>query len=75
MIISLDLIAVLLESFAFVFLYLMTGFGPGFVLGMLLANLLLARNQPTYMETHEEAKKRAAQHNAQWAPSNERWHQ
>lgn len=69
----LEIIVALLNSLAFVALYVLIGFGPGFVLGMLLANRLFAKGQPAYFETHQQAIKAAAQHNAQWAPSNERW--
>lgn len=64
---------IILHTLAYVLLYVIVGFGPGFVLGMIVANTLFGRGQPTYMQLHEENKKRAAQHNAQWAPSHERW--
>ncbi|MEX2054550.1 MAG: hypothetical protein WD972_00070 [Candidatus Andersenbacteria bacterium] len=70
---ALDIIVRLSEAFAFVVLYAMLGFGPGFVIGMVLVNTFFAKGQPTYMDTHEENKKLAAQHNAQWTPSHERW--
>lgn len=70
---TVDIIVALLNSLGFVVLYIILGFGPGFILGLLLANRLLAKGQPTYMDTHHEAIQRAGQHNAQWAPSNERW--
>ncbi|GEM_PF-2345932 len=69
-----QILATLLNSLGFVVLYILVGFGPGFVCGLLLANRLFAKGQPTYMDTHVEAIARAAQHNAQWTPSNERWH-
>ncbi|MEX1997746.1 MAG: hypothetical protein WEA04_03700 [Candidatus Andersenbacteria bacterium] len=70
-----EVFATLLHSFAFVVLYFITGFGPGFILGMILANAIFGRGRPAYIDSHQEAIKRAAQHNAQWAPSNERWQQ
>lgn len=69
----LEITVAFLNSLAFVALYVLVGFGPGFIIGMLLANRLFAKGQPTYLDTHREAIKNAAQHNAQWAPSNERW--
>lgn len=70
---TLEIVVLLLNSLGFVALYVIVGFGPGFIMGMLLANRLFAQGQPTYLETHQQAIRRAAQHNAQWAPSNERW--
>lgn len=63
----------LFETLAFVVLYFFIGFGPGFILGILIANRFFAPGQSTYMEVHQERKKVAAQHNAQWHPSHERW--
>lgn len=63
----------LLIAFAFVALYFFLGFGPGFLLGLSLANKIFGRQKPLLMDTHIEAKKLAAQHNAQWHPSHPRW--
>lgn len=68
-----EIVVTLLRTFAYIFLYFLIGFGPGFILGLILANQLLARGQPRYMDLHEEKKQQAAQHNAQWHPSHERW--
>lgn len=62
-----------LRAFAFIGLYFFIGFGPGFVLGLVTANALLGRGAPTYAQTHRDAIKQAAQHNAQWSPAHERW--
>ncbi len=70
---SIEVLAALFRALSFVLFYLIVGFGPGFVLGLVIANELFARGQPSYLDTHEENKKRAAQHNAQWTPSHERW--
>lgn len=70
---ALEIVVVLLNGLGFVALYVIVGFGPGFIMGMLLANRIFAKGQPTHLETHQQAIKHAAQHNAQWAPSNERW--
>lgn len=68
-----EIILILLQTLLFVVLYFFLGFGPGFVIGILIANRLFAPGQATYMEVHEEKKKAAAQHNAQWHPTHERW--
>jgi hypothetical protein len=54
-------------------MYLIGAFGPGFVIGLLIANLMRGRGQPTYMDIHQQKTKQAAEHNAQWHPSQERW--
>lgn len=68
-----DIIEATLRAFAFIFLYVYAGFGPGFILGMLTANFLLGRGAPTYAQTHKDAIRAATQHNAQWDPTHERW--
>lgn len=68
-----EITAKIIISFGFLGLYLFVGFGPGFIIGMLLANFLVGRGKPIFMDVHEENKKRAAQHNAQWNPTHERW--
>lgn len=72
--ITLDLVAAVLRALAFVALYFFIGFGPGFILGLLLANATSGRGKPMLMDSHNDSKIRAAQHNAQWAPSHPRWH-
>jgi len=66
-------VARVLQSLALVALYAILGFGPGFVAGLLTANALFGRGKPIYMDVHKQAIKNAAQHNAQWHPSNEKW--
>ena len=69
----LDFIEAIIRAGAFIVLYIYIGFGPGFILGMLTANFLMGRGAPTYAQTHQDAIRAAAQHNAQWDPSHERW--
>jgi hypothetical protein len=64
----------ILRGSAFIFLYFFIGFGPGFVLGLMLANRIFGEGL-TYMDTHRENIKKASEHNAQWKPDNERWRQ
>lgn len=71
--IDLEIIARIFQAFALVTLYGMLGFGPGFVTGLLTANAIFGRGKPIYMDLHKQAIKNAAQHNAQWHPSNEKW--
>lgn len=65
--------AIVLRMLAFVVLYAFVGFGPGFVVGLLAANAIFGKGKPYIYLEHEENKKSAAQHNAQWNPSNPRW--
>ena len=62
-----------LRAIAFVILYIFIGFGPGFIIGIILANRILGKGQPTYHDLYQERKKKAFEHNAQWDPANERW--
>ncbi len=55
-----------------VFLF-MVGCGPGFVVGLLLANRLIGRGLPLRMEIHQANLSRAAEHNKQWNPDNPKW--
>ncbi|MAF80688.1 hypothetical protein CL628_01605 [bacterium] len=71
--IDLEVLARVLQALSFVVLYVIVGFGPGFVVGLLVANSIFGRGRPIYMDLHKQAIKDAAQHNAQWHPSNERW--
>lgn len=70
---TLVLIDVTLRALAFVVLYVFIGFGPGLIVGMLLANRFVGRGKPTFMERHQRDKRLAAEHNAQWHPKHERW--
>lgn len=70
---GLEIIAAAIQALALVVLYVFVGFGPGFVAGIMLANFIFARGKPTLMEKHKQTARDAAQHNAQWNPSHERW--
>jgi hypothetical protein len=71
--ILLEFIEAIIRAGAFIVLYIYIGFGPGFIVGMLVANFLMGRGSPTYAQSHQEAIRAATQHNAQWDPSHERW--
>lgn len=58
---------------AIIVLHTFIGFGPGFIVGILIANRLFGHGHPTYMEIHQENIRKAAEHNKQWDPAHERW--
>lgn len=62
----------IMRALTFIALYLMVGAGPGFILGLLLANRLFGAG-PIYMDDHQAKIKQAIEHNAQWHPRNDRW--
>lgn len=66
-------LAAILRNVAFVLLYFVIGFGPGFMVGVLLANKFAGKNNPIRMDKHNENIKKAGQHNSQWNPNNPRW--
>jgi hypothetical protein len=68
-----ELIEIISVSVPYLLLYFLTGFGPGFILGLLIINYFAGRGNPTFMDTHEQKIKEATQHNAQWNPEHDRW--
>ena len=68
-----EIISSLIRAVAMVLLYFAIGFGPGFIIGLLLANKLFGKNLPLRMEKNMDSIKRAAEHNSQWHPNNPRW--
>ena len=67
------LIATLLKTLAFIVLYVFIGFGPGFIVGLLLANHIYGKNHPVRMDIHNDNIEKAIEHNKQWHPDNPRW--
>lgn len=65
----------ILRRFGFIILYAILGFGPGLVVGILLANRMFGRGKPIYMQVHQENIQKAIEHNKQWHPDQERWKQ
>lgn len=63
----------LLQILIYVLLYLFIGFGPGFILGIVIMSRIIGKNNPYIMEVHEEAKAQATEHNKQWHPDDPRW--
>lgn len=70
---TLDTIAKLFEAFVIILIYFIIGFGPGLIVGLLLANRIFGKNLPLRMEKNMESIKKAAQHNSQWHPDNPKW--
>lgn len=66
--------ATLFRNAAFIALYFFLGTGAGFVVGIILSNLIWGRG-PTLVQVHKEGLAAAAEHNKQWAPSHPRWSQ
>ncbi|HSX24992.1 MAG TPA: hypothetical protein VLG69_03425 [Candidatus Andersenbacteria bacterium] len=69
----LTILAAILKSIAVILIYFVIGFGPGFVLGVLLANRIAGKDKPLRIEKHAENIQKAAQHNSQWNPNDPRW--
>lgn len=65
--------ASILNSFATIILYFIIGFGPGFIVGMLLANRFAGRNHPLRIDKYKQNIQKATEHNSQWHPSNPKW--
>ena len=70
---NIEIASFVLRLLALMVIYSFTGFGIGFVLGVVTGNIVFVRGKPNVMEDYAEAKRVAAQHNAQWDPSHERW--
>lgn len=67
------MIGEVLASLGLIFFYIITGFGPGVVVGFLLANVLVGRDFERQSHRIEKAGRQAGEHNAQWHPEHERW--
>ena len=68
-----DLI-IILQTLAYVVLYAITGFGPGFFFGIIAGNIIGARGKSSITDKYTQNLKNAATHNAQWHPSHNKWH-
>ncbi len=69
----LDIIAKLFDALVIILIYFVIGFGPGFIVGVLLANRIFGKNLPLRMEKNMESIKKAAEHNSQWHPNHPKW--
>lgn len=70
-----EVIAGILRTALLVVFYMIIGFGPGFALGVILANRVFAKGNPLRMEKHQQVIQQAAEHNKQWNPNDPRWKQ
>jgi hypothetical protein len=70
-----ETVTVGLQAFLVVVLYFIFGFGPGFIVGVWIANRFGGggKKQPLRIDQHKEQIEKAAAHNAQWHPDHERW--
>lgn len=64
--------AAIFRNAAFVVLYLFLGGGPGFIVGILISNLIWGRG-PKLVDVHKERITIATEHNKQWRPDHPRW--
>ncbi len=62
------------QSIGLVILYAITGFGPGFMLGAVVGNIIGAKGKQTVTQQYQKNIKEAELHNAQWHPSHKKWH-
>lgn len=69
----LALTTTILKTVIFIVLYLMIGFGPGFIVGVILANWLFGKGRQLRMDKHVTSIQQAAEYNKQWHPDHERW--
>ena len=63
----------ILRNIGWIILYFFVGCGPGFIVGLMIANRIWGRGQPTLMEHHEHHKAEAIEHNKQLDPKHPRW--
>jgi len=62
------------QVLAYVVFYAITGFGPGFLLGIAIANSIGAYRKSSISANYAQNIKDAATHNAQWHPTHKKWH-
>lgn len=63
----------LAHALGLIMFYLITGFGPGVILGFIIANRTGGRHFEHHDHNIEKALRQAAEHNAQWHPEHQRW--
>lgn len=61
------------EIAAWLVLYLFIGFGPGLIAGIILANRVWGRGQPTLVDIHRQNAAAAGEHNKLLDPKHPRW--
>jgi hypothetical protein len=68
-----DTLANIVQILAIALLYFVIGFGPGFILGLLIVNRIFGKNLPLRMDKHASNMQKASEHNSQWHPDNPKW--
>jgi hypothetical protein len=68
-----ELIATITRIVATLFIYFVIGFGPGFIIGLLLANRFAGKKHQLRMEKQMQSIQKASEHNSQWHPNNTKW--
>lgn len=64
---------ILLRLLALVLVYALLGFGPGVILGILVANRLAGYNKEVFMNEGTKKIQKAEKYNEQWNPGHKRW--
>jgi hypothetical protein len=70
---SVEILALIIKWVVLIFLYIIVGFGMGFIVGVMVANRVFGKGKPLRMDSHDNAVRKASEHNKQWHPDNERW--
>ncbi len=70
---DLTFLVIILKLVVYIVLFLVIGFGPGFIVGVLLANFMFGKEKPLRMDNHQKNILKAAEHNKQWDPHLDRW--
>ncbi len=68
-----EFFAALLRSFTIILIYFIIGFGPGFIVGVLLANRFSGRNHQLRADKQNQNIQKASEHNSQWHPDHSKW--
>jgi len=68
-----ELAATIIRNIAWIFLYFFIGFGPGFIVGILIANRVWGRGRPSLMDVHRHHAAEATDYNKQFDPKHPRW--
>lgn len=72
---DISLLVTILKLIILILLYLLLGFGPGFIIGLMIANRIFGHGKPLRMDSHNLNLAKAAEHNKQWHPEHEKWKQ
>lgn len=70
---DIDTNLILLRLLALVLVYALLGFGPGVILGILVANRLAGYNKEVFMNEGTKKIQKAEKYNEQWNPEHKRW--